>query len=183
MSFTAIEFAVAEIVEPPDDKGLLRRDEIDARRVHPIRFPNPWSDPPQRLLPDWPQLVAAVSSWDLGPEAAAARQQHGAVTWQSSSQLWRSLWARSRRGSCLESGQSNRRARQGVVTCRRLWQYLRSLTMGGRRCDLSGLYDKLLPIGRGSDPQAIVLVVRFSGRACNAVLEIGPLHPGIAVID
>jgi cyclopropane fatty-acyl-phospholipid synthase-like methyltransferase len=42
---------------------------------------------------------------------------------------------------------------------------------------------RLLPIGRGSDPQAIVFVVRFSGRACNAVLEIGPLHPEIAVID
>ena len=27
---TAVEFVVAEIVEPPDEKALLRRDEIDA---------------------------------------------------------------------------------------------------------------------------------------------------------
>ena len=50
MSFTAIEFAVAEIVEPPDDKGLLRRDEIDARRVPPDPFSEPLERPTSEIV-------------------------------------------------------------------------------------------------------------------------------------
>jgi hypothetical protein len=30
---TAVEFVVAEIVEPPDEKALMHRDEIDAGRA------------------------------------------------------------------------------------------------------------------------------------------------------
>jgi hypothetical protein len=81
------------------------------------------------------------------------------------------------RGCSASSWPSNRRSSHFVLVVRP------PVRGAGVDAISQGCHDKLLPIGRGSDPQAIVLVVRFSGRACNAVLEIGPLHPGIAVID
>jgi hypothetical protein len=44
-----MEFIVAEIVEPPDEKALLRRDELDAGQA---RLDPSVKDPLERRTPD-----------------------------------------------------------------------------------------------------------------------------------
>jgi hypothetical protein len=46
---SAMEFIVAEIVEPPDEKALLRRDELDAGQA---RLDPSVKDPLERRTPD-----------------------------------------------------------------------------------------------------------------------------------
>jgi hypothetical protein len=46
---SAVEFIVAEIVEPPDEKALLRRDELEAGQARPDPLVK---DPLERRTPD-----------------------------------------------------------------------------------------------------------------------------------
>lgn len=50
---TAVEFVVAEIVEPPDEKALLQRDELEPATDLPA--PENLERPAPELLPDTPQ--------------------------------------------------------------------------------------------------------------------------------
>ena len=50
---TAVEFVVAEIVEPPDEKALLQRDELEPATDLPA--PENLERPTPELLPDTPQ--------------------------------------------------------------------------------------------------------------------------------